>query len=168
MRSVMKGGVALLLLVLLAGVLTLTPVGAHMNENVNHVWKHIKGLADDRYLQQADADKRYPRKLWAVVGYDSEPEFHPIVLRGKGVVSVEASDVTSTPANPFDDAAVVTFNRNVGRCAYLASLSEEDLNAGTVMTANNAGNGNTNQVTVMGFASDGGRESRGFSLAVIC
>lgn len=167
MRPAWKGVASLVVLVLLAGVLTLTPVGAHVNKNVNHVWGHVKGLADGRYLQPGAADKKYVRRLWAVIGYDSDP-FEPIILRGKGAVDVEASDVTSTPTNAFDDAAIVTFNRNVGKCAYLVSLSEEDLNNGNVMTYNNPSNGNTTQVTVMGFDGKGGRASRGFSIAVIC
>ena len=100
MRPAWKAVVSLTVLVLLAGVLTLTPVGAHVNNNVNHVWGHIKDLADDRYLQPSDGDKRYARRLWAVIGYDSDP-FEPIILRGKGAVSVQASDVTATPANPL-------------------------------------------------------------------
>jgi hypothetical protein len=160
-----------------------TPAGAHVGGSVKHAWKkhfaplaqkmfYTKSKSDGRYLKKTDAAATYVKKadastqLWAVVDYSGDPTYAPYIDRAKGAIGVAASDVNATPGDATDDAAVVTFNRDVSNCVASLTPMNQDLNAvfqGIVSTFS-AGT----QITVQLGSSTGTDTTGPFSLLVTC
>ena len=149
-----------LALLLLGGLLMLSPAGAHINDSVSHVWSHIREKADQRYVQ----------RMWAVVKFVPAGP-HPEIARGhlaSGVDAISQGD----PGN-LDDAIVVTFKKNVRNCAYevtpgSAGSDYEPSNLDTDFFVSRY-SGSSKAVYVRGAVNntdDGGLEP--FHLAVIC
>jgi hypothetical protein len=92
----------------LAGTLLLTPVGAHINDSVSHVWgDHIKPKADQRYVRLA-------KSPWARVAENGD------LIGGEGI-----AEVTAAPAD--DGEYTIEFDRKVDECAGTATSWTPDL-----------------------------------------
>jgi hypothetical protein len=130
----------------IAGVVFLTPVGAHVSDSVDHLWgEHIKPRADQRYV----------RRYFAVVDENAA------LVRDKG-----ATDATELTGSAYE----VIFNRNVRNCAYVATLGEpsqlSEPPSGEIGVAGRKGE--PKGVYVVTFDSSGAASDEDFHLVVTC
>jgi hypothetical protein len=95
------GKIALAIAGVVVGVLLLSPVAAHVNDNFSHLWgDHIKPKTDDRYVQLT-------KSPWARVDADAN------LIKGEGVI-----DVTDSGTGNY----TIEFARRVGNnCAGTAT-----------------------------------------------
>jgi hypothetical protein len=136
--------VALLLLGVLIGTLLITPAGAHVGDQVSHLWKkHIRPKADDRYYKKANL-------AWAVVNAGGN------LTGGKRVASASKIDTGTY---------VVVFTRDVSGCAYQATVRHGSFGG---EFAAEPRTGNANGVFVTTWSSAGAAADRPFQLMVIC
>jgi hypothetical protein len=132
---------------LLAVIIPLTPVGAHVSDRVGHLWnEHLKAKTDDRYV----------RPLFALVSRTGT------LRRERGV---DSSDRVEDPG-----FYIVRFTRNVRKCVYVATLG--DASSGFPdpgeISVSNSDDGTTTGVWVKTFNSSGAETNKAFHLAAIC
>jgi hypothetical protein len=145
--------IGVLALVVVAAVMMLTPVGAHVTSRFGHLWiSHIKGKTDARYVQRYWAEVEY---INTIAGPCPELE------RGVGVESVTESG----PAGCEDGEVDIEFNRSVTRCAILVTPRDS---GGVMSTYEKSSTPNNRTVTVHMFFFNGGETYRDFSVAALC
>ena len=137
-------------LLLLGGLVAgmYTNAGAHVTNNVEHLWKqHIR----------PKADKRYVPRYFAAVNTDGS------LARRAGVA---ASDNLSG-AGSYE----VIFRRNVRSCAYLATIGSADIPedqpaAGFIGVADRTGT--PRGVYVQTYRANGNEADRPFHIDIVC
>jgi hypothetical protein len=137
-------GVALLLLGVLIGTLLITPAGAHVGDQVSHLWKkHIRPKADARYYKKANL-------AWAVVNSNGT------LAAGKRVTSASKLDTGTYE---------IVFTRDVSGCAYQATVRGGSFGG---EFAAEPRTDNANGVFVTTWLSNGTAADKPFQLMVIC
>ena len=135
--------------VIVGALLSASPAGAHFTTSISHLWHHIEPKADKRYVNEAE-------DLWAVVEADGT------LQRGHGAVSASQPEGAGTYA--------VVFNRNIRKCAFLATLGSSGHSGlppfGQIGVAGR--NGNRRAVFVTTLDSSGTLTNASFHVQVSC
>ena len=99
----------------LVGMLLVSPAVGHVTEGATHLWeRHIKPRADARYVGSQQV-------LWAFVDESAN------LVRGRGAIAAERGAETGQ--------YVVTFDRDVSSCAWVATRATALDSAGEIATA---------------------------------
>ncbi len=128
------------------GSVLVVPAGAHVSRSLTHLWgDHIKAKADARYVEAQQV-------LWAYVEADGS------LRNGRGATGAQLGELASQ--------YVVEFNRNVAKCAWIATRSMALEDSGEIA----ASGGNDPNTVVVDIHNSTGLEgdSVPFSLAVFC
>ena len=131
---------------LAVGSTLVVPTGAHVSRSLTHLWgDHIKSKADARYVESQQV-------LWAYVEADGS------LRNGRGATGAQLGE--------FSSQYVVGFNRNVSKCAWIATRSMALESSGEIA----ASGGNDPNTVVVDIHNSTGLEgdSVPFSLAVFC
>lgn len=138
--------VMMVLVGIFVGIALVSPSLGHIGASARHLWKqHIRPKADGRYVGSQ-------KMLWAYVEADGS------LRNGKGATAAQPGETTGQ--------YVVTFNRNVSRCAWNATRSEALESAGLI-AASGGSDPNTVVVEIHNPSGLEGDETP-FSLAVLC
>lgn len=124
----------------------MSPAVGHVSESAAHLWnRHIRPKADARYVGSQEV-------LWAFV------EGNGTLARGNGATAAE----TTT----FPSQYLVTFNRDVSACAWIATRATALESSGEIATAA----GSDPNTVLVDIHNSTGLEGAAvpFSLAVMC